>query len=71
MEKPCFIDFEASSLSIHSYPTEVAWSNPDGSIEEHLINPYHVKGWTDWDPAAQGITGISRQMLREKGRSPA
>jgi len=71
METPCFIDFEASSLSIYSYPTEVAWSNPDGRIEEHLINPGHVRGWTDWDPAAQGITGISRELLHEEGKSPA
>ncbi|RME33609.1 MAG: hypothetical protein D6786_07205 [Gammaproteobacteria bacterium] len=70
MQLPCFIDFEASSLGIDSYPTEVAWSTPDGVIESHLINPYHVEEWTDWDPAAQAITGISRRLLREQGRPP-
>lgn len=71
MNLPCFIDFEASSLGSKSYPTEVAWSLPDGRIESHLVNPYAIEEWTDWDPVAQGLTGISRRLLREEGRHPA
>ena len=71
MNLPCFIDFEASSLQVDSYPTEVAWSTPEGVIESHLINPCSVEEWTDWDPGAQAITGISRKLLREQGRPPA
>jgi len=67
---PLFIDFEASSLNVDSYPIEVAWSVESGSIESHLINPYSVDSWTDWEPAAQEIHGLSRQRLSEEGREP-
>lgn len=71
MTLPQFLDFEASSLGVDSYPTEVAWSMEDGSIESHLINPFCVEEWTDWSQKAQALTGISREMLREQGRDPA
>lgn len=64
-QMPCFIDFEASSLSDHSYPIEVAWSMPDGSIESHLIKP--AWDWTEWSEAAEKIHGISRKQLQDKG----
>ena len=67
---PRFLDVEASSLSMDSYPIEVAWSDNLGSIESHLINPYHVEYWTDWDYNAQQIHGISRKQCREEGISP-
>jgi len=68
---PLFIDFEASSLNVDSYPIEVAWSVENGSIESHVINPYSVDSWTDWEPAAQEIHGLSKQRLLEEGREPA
>jgi len=67
---PCFLDCEASSLHSGSYPTEVGWSLPDGTIKSMLINPYHVDEWTDWSFHAQQMTGISREMLREEGHHP-
>ena len=67
---PRFLDVEASSLSMDSYPIEVAWSDNYGSIESHLINPYCVDYWTDWDYNAQQSHGISRKECREKGDSP-
>ena len=65
-----FLDFEASSLSGRSYPIEVAWSIPDGSIESYLISPAGIEGWTDWDLAAEKVHGISRQVLAADGKAP-
>src|SRR5262245_10381901 len=67
---PRFLDFEASSLSVNSYPIEVAWSLEDGSIEQHLISPAAFEGWTDWDPKAEQVHGISREELLTNGESP-
>jgi hypothetical protein len=67
---PCFIDFEASSLAVESYPIEVAWSLEDGSIESHLINPQQVVAWTDWDPKSEEIHGIRREQLITEGETP-
>lgn len=63
-----FLDFEASSLSDDSYPVEVAWIFEDGRSESHVICP--MTGWTDWDPAAEAIHGISREQLLAEGASP-
>lgn len=60
-----FIDFEASSLGCHGYPIEVAWVLEDGRSESFLILPNET--WTDWDPAAEAIHGISRQDLATQG----
>ncbi len=60
-----FLDFEASSLSRHSYPIEVAWVFEDGRGESHLIRP--SPDWTDWAVAAETIHGISRATLEADG----
>ncbi len=60
-----FIDFEASSLQRLGYPIEVAWVFEDGKSETFLIRP--IERWTDWDPAAEAIHGISRQQLIAEG----
>ena len=65
-----FLDFEASSLSNKSYPIEVAWSSPDGPIESYLISPSGIEEWTDWDPAAENVHGISRHVLAADGKTP-
>ena len=70
MNTPIFLDCEASSLGVASYPTEVGWSRPDGSIASLRINPYAIEDWTDWDPVAQGLTGISRELLHKEGHPP-
>jgi len=67
---PRFLDIEASSLNDSSYPIEIAWSDPYGNIESHLINPYFIDHWTDWSFKSQQIHNISRKELREKGISP-
>jgi hypothetical protein len=60
-----FLDFEASSLSKHSYPIEVAWVFEDGRSEAYLIRP--APGWDDWDPASEAIHHISRPQLEAEG----
>jgi hypothetical protein len=67
---PRFLDIEASSLSMDSYPIEIAWSDPEGNIKSHLINPYAIEAWTDWDYHAQQVHGISRKQCREEGVHP-
>jgi len=60
-----FLDFEASSLSKHSYPIEVGWVFEDGVGEGYLIRP--APNWTDWDDTAQAVHGISREQLQADG----
>lgn len=60
-----FLDFEASSLAKRSYPIEVAWVFEDGRSEAHLIHP--APDWTDWDPAAEAIHHIPRDLLLTRG----
>jgi len=67
---PRFLDVEASSLSMDSYPIEVAWSDNLGKIESHIINPSAIEYWKDWDYNAQQIHGISRKKCREEGVNP-
>ncbi|WP_374088026.1 hypothetical protein [Methylomicrobium lacus] len=67
---PRFLDIEASSLSMDSYPIEVGWSDPEGNIESHLINPYAIEAWTDWDYNAQQVHGLSREQCRQEGIHP-
>lgn len=68
---PTFLDFEASSLRSASYPIEVAWNAPDGSIEAHLISPAGIPRWTDWSVEAEKLHGISRALLLRDGKPPA
>jgi hypothetical protein len=67
---PKFLDIEASSLNIESYPIEVAWSDEKGVIVSYLINPYSIDSWCDWDFYAQSIHGISREQCRAQGVHP-
>jgi len=60
-----FLDFEASSLGDDSYPIEIGWAAEDGSSEAHLIKP--APSWTDWDPAAEAVHGLTREQLRGEG----
>ena len=72
-----FIDFEASSLSSASFPTELGWAEvlPDGAIGScsYLIGP--AAKWTvfanAWSAASERLTGISREMLDREGLPPA
>ena len=68
---PIFLDIEASSLGSRSYPIEVAWNTPDGTVEAHLISPAAIARWTDWSVQAEQLHGISRQVLHQEGKAPA
>lgn len=67
---PCFVDCEASGLGVDSYPIEIAWSYPDGSIESHLLNTALIPEWTYWDHGAERIHGLTREYLEEHGEDP-
>jgi hypothetical protein len=60
-----FLDFEASSLAEESYPIEVGWVFEDGRAETHLIRP--APGWLDWDPLAEAVHRIPRELLLQRG----
>ncbi|SEK23112.1 hypothetical protein [Ectothiorhodospira marina] len=62
---PCFLDFEASSLTQDSYPVQVAWSDGAGHLECWLIRP--APEWTDWCDQAEEMHGISQHLIEERG----
>jgi hypothetical protein len=62
-----FLDFEASSLRKNGFPVEVGWVFEGGASEGHLIRP--APGWSDWDPAAEAIHGLTRERLEREGTS--
>ena len=64
---PCFLDIEASSFSLASYPISIAWSDPQGTIERVLIAPRSVPDWTDWSPEAEAVHGLDRERLNRNG----
>lgn len=66
-EVPIILDVEASGFGRGSFPIEVGLAFPDRQTESLLIRPQ--PDWTHWDPAAEAVHGISREMLRAEGRS--
>lgn len=68
-EAIAFFDCEASSLGKDSYPIEIGWCLADtGAVASCLIAP--ADGWTDWDPEAERVHGITHATLRTDGISP-
>ncbi len=67
IEAPAFLDLEASGFGRSSYPIEVGYVLPDGSSYCSLIRP--APHWTHWDPAAENVHHIRREMLDQHGRS--
>jgi hypothetical protein len=65
-----FLDIEASSFSLESYPIQIAWGSPNGNIECHLINPKHIDGWKDWSQQAQSVHRLNIETLIENGQHP-
>ena len=66
LEAPAFLDLEASGFGRHSYPIEVGYVLSDGSSYCSLIRP--APHWTHWDPEAEKVHNIRREMLDEHGR---
>lgn len=63
--RPAIIDVEASGFGKTSYPIEVGVVLPGGQRFCSLINP--AESWSHWDPEAEALHGISRELLAKKG----
>jgi hypothetical protein len=63
---PPIIDIEASGFGRGSYPIEIGVVLPDGMPHCFLIA--REGDWTAWDPQAETLHGISREVLEHKGR---
>ena len=68
MIQPVIIDIEASGFGRGSYPIEVGYHMPDGRSWCSLVLP--ADDWTHWDPAAEKVHGIARDLLFQHGRTP-
>lgn len=68
MPKIAFLDFEASGLADDSFPIEVGWCFFGGRSGSFLIRP--SSEWNDdqWDPLAEEVHHITREMLERDGR---
>ena len=65
---PCVLDIEASGFGRASYPIEVGYVLPDGRAACMLVRP--PASWTHWDPGAERVHGITRDVLAAYGRAP-
>ncbi|WP_028486831.1 hypothetical protein [Thiomicrorhabdus chilensis] len=67
MEKPIFIDFEASA--INGFPIEIAYGTSEEDLKCFLIKPLPV--WNDadylWDYNAQDMHGFSKNYINQYG----
>lgn len=66
MQLPTMLDVEASGFGRGSYPIEIGFVAADGGLFCTLVQP--APGWEHWDPAAESLHGISRELLRRHGR---
>jgi hypothetical protein len=69
MQLPAILDIEASGFGRGSYPIEIGFVAPDGSLFCSLIRP--EPDWVHWDLSAQALHGITRELLFQHGRSVA
>ena len=60
------LDVEASGFGRGSYPIEVGVALASGHTACFLIRPQG--DWTHWDPAAAALHGITRDVLKGRGR---
>ncbi|MEN9630469.1 MAG: hypothetical protein RJA10_3697, partial [Pseudomonadota bacterium] len=65
--RPCILDIEASGFGRHSYPIEVGYVRSDGHARCTLIRP--PPHWTHWDPGAEQVHHIKRDLLLQHGRA--
>jgi hypothetical protein len=66
LETPTVLDIEASGFGRHSYPIEVGYVLPNGEAFCTLIRP--EPEWTHWDPEAERLHHISRELVIARGR---
>jgi hypothetical protein len=62
---PAVLDVEASGFGAGSYPIEVGVVLPSGKSHCFLIRPAHR--WSHWDPHAEALHGITREVLAARG----
>lgn len=63
---PTILEVEASGFGPGSYPIEIGYVLGDGTAYCTLIRP--APGWIHWDPSAEAVHGIRRELLELKGR---
>lgn len=63
---PTILDLEASGFGRGSYPIEIGFVEGQGLPFCSLIQP--APDWDHWDPQAQALHGISRELLQRHGR---
>ena len=69
MTPPVILDIEASGFGRGSYPIEIGFIEPEGGAFCALIQP--EPDWLHWDPSAEALHGISRELLQRCGKSAA
>jgi hypothetical protein len=67
-DAPAVLDMEASGFGTGSYPIEVGYRLGDGRSYCSLIKP--LPHWTHWDPEAERIHRVRRDVLLARGREP-
>jgi len=68
-QAPAVLDVEASGFGRGSYPIEVGFVEPGGTVFCALIQP--DPAWQHWDATAEQVHGISREILRRYGKPAA
>ena len=68
MRRPLVIDIEASGFGRGSYPIEVGVALGGGETKCIIIRP--EPEWQHWDPQAELLHGLSREILIRHGCSP-
>lgn len=63
---PCILDVEASGFGSNSYPIEVGVALSSGERLSLLIRP--EPQWTHWDPGAELVHGLTRELLMRSGK---
>lgn len=63
---PHIIDVEASGFGAQSYPIEIGVILSSGERYSALIKP--ARDWTHWCEDAESVHGVSRELLKDRGR---
>ena len=63
------LDIEASGFGRGSYPIEIGVAAADGRLFCGLVRP--EPDWLHWDVAAEGLHGITRELLQRHGHPAA
>lgn len=68
MTPPTILDVEASGFGRGSYPIEIGFVEPAGTVFCCLIQP--EPDWLHWDASAEALHGITREILLRHGKPP-